>query len=71
MTRALEHSLTTLATAAVTGLTMYGFGVQPATSAKNTAVAESTEYAANSQMIRDQLELCLVDLKACWRDCGN
>jgi len=71
MTKSMEHALTTLVTAAATGLTMYGFGVQPATSAKNTAVAESTEYAANSQMIREELKACLGRLETCWRDCGR
>jgi hypothetical protein len=41
---------------------MYGFGVQP-------AQTERDEYAANGQLIRDELAQCLEELKACWREC--
>lgn len=65
-----KHLQTAIATA-ITALAMYAVGVQPAQTAKSTAVAESEEYAANSQMIRDELKACLTRLETCWRNCGG
>jgi hypothetical protein len=38
----------------------WGFAIQPVT-------AERDEYATNGQLIRDELQQCLQELKACWQ----
>ena len=48
----------------------YGIGVRPADMKAEAATAEATEYAANSQLIRDELTSCLARLETCWRECN-
>jgi hypothetical protein len=69
MSPALQHSLTAVGTAVATALASYTFGVAPVEQKKAVVVAERNDYAANSQLIRDELKACLGKLEACWREC--
>ena len=57
----------------VTALAAYIFGINPAQTEVTTQSLgfeiEARENAANSEMIRTELQQCLAELKACWKEC--
>lgn len=69
MTPQFNNHLQTVIGAVITALAMYGVSVQPALTETNVAVAERDEFAATSQVIREELQSCLAELKECWKEC--
>lgn len=65
----VQTALNTIGSALASALAMYAFGVVPEATSKQEIKVERDEYAANSQMIRDELSVCLDKLEKCWREC--